>query len=127
MDNREASKVAAGIFEFDNEIPFRVEAQDASYYKLMVYVYSYVSALQRGNRVYTYSGDGSTSRPTVYASFSTSFQANSSYIVNGSGNIISMTNPDTLRSGAVITKQMLLSSEHTPAEYLLSICKCFGF
>lgn len=33
---------------------------------------------------------------------------------------------DTLRSGAHITKQMLLSTTATPADYLLAICKTFG-
>lgn len=32
-----------------------------------------------------------------------------------------------IRSGAVITKKIILSTEHTPAEYLLSFCKIFGF
>lgn len=31
-----------------------------------------------------------------------------------------------LRSGSLITKQMLLSTEGTPADYLLAICKSFG-
>lgn len=34
---------------------------------------------------------------------------------------------DTLRSGARITKQMLLSTSKTPAEYLISFCKMMGF
>lgn len=33
---------------------------------------------------------------------------------------------DTARTGAIITKKMLLSSERTPADYLLSYCKMFG-
>lgn len=33
---------------------------------------------------------------------------------------------DTLRSGARITKEMLLSTSKTPAEYLISFCKAFG-
>ena len=32
----------------------------------------------------------------------------------------------TLRSGAHITKQMLLSTSQSPAEYLVSLCKAFG-
>lgn len=32
-----------------------------------------------------------------------------------------------IRSGAVITKKIVLSTEHTPADYLLSFCKMFGF
>lgn len=126
VDNGTASKVTTGIFEFDNEIPFRVEGQDVAYYKLMVYVYTFTSTLHRGNRVFTFAGDGSTSKPTMYASFSTSFNTVSSYIVNGSGNTVSMTDPASLRSGALITKQMLLSTSATPAEYLLSFCKIFG-
>lgn len=33
---------------------------------------------------------------------------------------------ETLRSGAHITKEMLLSTSKTPAEYLVSFCKAFG-
>lgn len=32
-----------------------------------------------------------------------------------------------IRSGAVITKKIILPTEHTPADYLLSFCKIFGF
>lgn len=34
---------------------------------------------------------------------------------------------ETLRSGAHITKQYLLGTEGTPADYLLAVCKTFGF
>ena len=33
---------------------------------------------------------------------------------------------ETLRSGARITKEMLLTTQGTPADYLLSLCKVFG-
>lgn len=33
----------------------------------------------------------------------------------------------SIRSGTVITKKIILSTEHTPADYLLSFCKIFGF
>lgn len=33
---------------------------------------------------------------------------------------------DTLRSGATVTKELMLSSSKTPAEYLISICKMLG-
>lgn len=32
-----------------------------------------------------------------------------------------------IRSGAIITKKIVLSTEHTPVDYLLSFCKLFGF
>jgi hypothetical protein len=57
----------------------------------------------------------------------TNFDAVSSFIVQGQiANTISYTTSESLRSGAVITKAMLLSSSHTPAEYMLSFCKLFG-
>lgn len=40
--------------------------------------------------------------------------------------IASSQSSSTLRSGAKVTKQMLLSTEGTPADYLLAICKSFG-
>lgn len=43
----------------------------------------------------------------------------------GSGTATS-TSTETLRSGAYITKRMLLSTSGTPAEYLLALCKSFG-
>lgn len=37
-----------------------------------------------------------------------------------------MQTASSLRSGAHVTKRMLLSTAHTPAEYIVSICKAFG-
>ena len=119
-------RVATNVYEFEKELSFKVEAQDVAYYKLMVYAYSCHSVLARGVWQNQYSGDGSTSQATLYNSYTTYFQAVSSLIVAGSGNAVTMTSSDALRSGAMITKQMLLSSSHTPAEYLVSLCKIFG-
>lgn len=43
-----------------------------------------------------------------------------------SENVYSYTTSDTARSGVTITKKMLLSSDKTPADYLISFCKMFG-
>ena len=126
VDEGGATKVSSGIFELTNEISFNVEAQDVASYELFVYVYDCVSVLRRGVWQHNYSGSGSTSQAILYASYSTYYTATSSFIANGSGNTISMTNPDSLRSGALVTKQMLLSTSATPAEYLLSYCKMLG-
>ena len=126
VQDGDADRVATNVYEVNNQLVFRVDAQDVAYYKLMVYVYSCHSVLVRGIWQHEYSGDGSTSQATLYHSYTTYFQAVSSLIVAGGGNSVTMTDPDALRSGALITKQMLLSSSHTPAEYLLSICKIFG-
>ena len=122
----DASKISSGVFEIDQELSFLVEAQDAAYYKLMAYAYTGTGSLRRGVWYHNYSGDGSTSRLTLYASFTTYFQVTTSYLVAGSGNSITKTDPSELRSGARITKQMLLSTSATPADYLLSLCKMFG-
>lgn len=120
------NKVSSGVFEFPGELAFQVEAQNAAYYKLMAYVYEGAGALQRGVWHYNYSGDGSSSRATMYADFTTFFQANSALIVAGGGNSVTKTDSSELRSGARITKGMLLSTSATPADYLLSLCKMFG-
>ena len=41
-------------------------------------------------------------------------------------NVYSYTTSDSARSGVTITKRMLLSSDKTPADYLISFCKMFG-
>lgn len=120
------SKVSSGVFEFPGELSFQVDAQNASYYKLMAYVYEGAGALRRGVWYYNYTGDGSSCRATLYESFTTSFQADSALIVAGSGNSVTKTDSSELRSGARITKGMLLSTSASPSDYLLSLCKMFG-
>ena len=123
-------KVSAGVFEIPDEMGFSIEAQNVSYYKILVSVYSgtyYATAGSSGTRRYTYSGDGSISTPVLYVDYNTGFTATSAFIVQGaSGNSVTKTDPGELRSGATITKQMLLSTSATPADYLLSLCKMFG-
>ena len=40
---------------------------------------------------------------------------------------VTYTTYDDVRSGSYISKSLLLSSKYTPAEYLISYCKMFGF
>ena len=126
VDAGNAIKISSGVFELQNAVTFNVEAQDVSYFKLMCYVYDCQSTLARGVWQHNYSGTGSTSRATLYASYSTYYQATTAFIVSGGSNEITKTDPDTLRSGAFVTKRMLLSTSATPADYLLSFCKIFG-
>ena len=109
-------------------IGFVVEAQNVAYYKLIVKVYSGTSIHIVGEQSdsVSYSGNGSTSTPKLYQNFSTSYNTSYTYVITGGSNTISYTTSDNLRSGALITKAMLLSTSHTPAEYMLSFCKLFG-
>ena len=125
------NKVSAGVFEIPQELGFTIEAQDVAYFKILVSVYSGFQMVTEGSGGGTtstsYSGDGSTSTPKLYVDYVTDFSATSTFIIQGAtGNSISYTSSESLRSGATITKAMLLSSSHTPAEYMLSFCKIFG-
>ena len=126
VNTRNVTKVSNGLFQFNDELSFGVEAQNASYFALKAYVYTCDSYLGRGVWQNVYSGNGATSRATLYHDLTTNFQADSAFFVDGSGNSVTKTDPSELRSGARVTKQMLLSTSATPADYLLSLCKMFG-
>ena len=52
--------------------------------------------------------------------------ANHGIVENSEGCTYRYTTSDSARTGAVITKRLLLSGDKTPADYLLSYCKMFG-
>jgi hypothetical protein len=126
------NKVSAGVFEIPQELGFTIEAQDVAYYKILVSVYSGFQQVSEGGSGGTtthtsYSGDGSTSTPTMYVDYDTGYTPASTFIAAGTtADSITYTSSESLRSGAAITKAMLLSTSRTPAEYMLSFCKIFG-
>ena len=126
------NKVSAGVFEIPQELGFTIEAQDVAYYKILVSVYSGFQQVSEGGSGGTtthtsYSGDGSTSTPTMYVDYDTGYTPASTFIAAGTtADSITYTSSASLRSGAAITKAMLLSTSRTPAEYMLSFCKIFG-
>lgn len=125
------TKVSAGVFELSKGLAFTVEAQDVAYYKILVSVYpgtGYASEGSGGNTYRSvYAGTGAISTPVMYADYDTGFTPASTFIVAGTtANTITYTSSESLRSGAAITKAMLLSTSRTPAEYMLSFCKIFG-
>lgn len=133
LTNNTYDKVSSGVFEIPDEVGFSVEAQDVAYYKILVsrysaYTLSYEGGSQGGyNSRTSYSGDGSTSTPDMWVDFDTNYIPNSTFIIQGvTPNSVSYTTSESLRSGAIITKAMLLSTQHTPADYMLSFCKIFG-
>lgn len=73
---------------------------------------------------------GNRSTPTLYTAFndiSTGVSASAMQAVSGSGTSEAEVTGAPLRSGATVTKRILLSTESTPADYLLGFCKMFGF
>ena len=126
MTNIQRFHKVSGVYELP-EMGFSVVAQDVSYYKILVSVYAGTSFTAQRQTMYSYSGNGRTSTPVLYQTYDTGYTADSAFIANGTTtNVITYTSSDSLRSGATITKAMLLSTPHTPAEYLLSFCKIFG-
>lgn len=130
LDISSFTKVSSGVWQIPVELGFNVEAQDVAYYKIIVNTYQattrIVSSGSGSQSETTYSG-GNTSTPEMYADYNTGFTPASTFIVaGGTTDTVTYTTSDNLRSGARVTKAMLLSSSHTPAEYMLSFCKMFG-
>ena len=130
----EYTKVSAGVFELPNDLAFTVEAQDVAYYKILVSVYpgtkrTYEAGGSGGTTVTTGydTTAGNISTPVMYVNYDTGYTPESTFIVAGTtADSITYTSSESLRSGAIITKAMLLSTSKTPAEYMLSFCKIFG-
>lgn len=120
-------KVSSGVFALDGEVGLTVTAMDVAYYRIAVAAYSGECYNNGQTNTYAYSGDGTSSRPTLYHDYGIYYHPIETSLAQGaSGNTITYTTSETLRSGATITKKMLLSSSHSPAEYMLSFCKVFG-
>lgn len=119
--------VSAGIYKGDKAVTLEVSGKDIAYVLLMQTAYTI--GWHNATNVLTYrSGDGTSAFAGGFTdpSTSTSWEdADNAASADGTGTATST--PDTsIRSGARITKQMLLSTEGTPADYLLAICKSFG-
>ena len=122
------------VYQFAQELGFYVDAQDVSYYELHVTTYVITTYISSGGasssgtsyRITGVSG-GSNSLATLYRDYDTAFVPASAKIAQGDNpNSITYTSAESLRSGAHITKSMLLSTSQSPADYLLSFCKIFG-
>lgn len=132
----EASSIRAGefnrvgsVYQFEQELGFSVEAQDVAYYELHVTTYDITTYTYSGGTGYKITGvsGGSNSLATLYRNYDTAFVPASAKIIQGDNpNSITYTSAESLRSGAHITKSMLLSTSESPADYLLSFCKIFG-
>lgn len=126
----EMEKVSTNYFRFPGEQNFKVEATDVDTYKIMMWVYTATSHYVEGSGVpqtITITSSGQTSTPPGWVNYSTSYTPTGAYVSRGEEEeTVTYTTGETLRSGSHITKSMLLSSSHTPAEYMLSFCKIFG-
>lgn len=123
--------LVGGKYVFNKEIGFSVEALDVAYYVIHVTSYQISTFTTSSGSTITYSitgvTGGTTCVPVLYQSYNAEIPGVGCLVSQGSvANTISYTSAESLRSGARITKQMLLSTANTPADYLLSFCKMFG-
>lgn len=100
--------------------PLYVEGESASFYKVEMTQESYVwgSASFNPGDQYGYMWQVGESVYTNRYGFDP--------LMNSADVEITGMSTSTVRTGATITKAMLLSGGHTPADYLLSFCKMFG-
>lgn len=133
-------------YKFQYDLSMQVSAANVTYYKVYMTEYHYEAISQKhsggssnrrgGTTSWTeaniaggYSGQMYLHNPEYLTNSTTltSYLSTGAMIVDGSApHQITYESSATLRSNAVITKQMLLSSTDTPAQFLLSICKAFG-
>lgn len=113
-------------YTYQDNLSFEVNANGVAYYTLHTTAYLVDTiAIERNINIVSISG-GNSSLATLFAHYMTSFDSAGAMVGAGEGDKISTTTGETLRSGAHITKEMLLSNSNTPADYLLSFCKMFG-
>lgn len=119
--------VSAGIYKGDKAVTLEVAGKDIAYVVLMQTAYT-IGWHNATNVLTSRSGDGSSAFAGGFTDPSTSTSwEDADGAASADGNGTATSTPDTsIRSGARITKRMLLSTEGTPADYLLAICKSFG-
>lgn len=118
---------ASGSYLFDKEIGFSVNATDVAKIVLNVTAYEIVTRESGSVASIMQKSGGTSCIGKLYKDSSNYYTPTNGLILQGTlANTITYASADSLRSGATITKQMLLSTSRTPAEYLLSFCKIFG-
>lgn len=100
-----------------------ITALNVAYYKVVLTAFAVDTVTENG---VTYLDNVSQiSNPKLYADYSTSYNGIRDWADQGTASI-SVKATSFIRSNALITKAMLLSTSRTPADYLLSFCKTFG-
>jgi hypothetical protein len=119
--------VSAGIYKGDKAVTLEVSAVNLASVRIMQTAYT-IGWHNATNVLTSRSGDGTSAWACGWTDPSTSLSradADGAASADGTGTATSTPNT-SIRSGARISKQMLLSTDGTPADYLLAICKSFG-
>lgn len=117
-------------YTFSKALGFTVSAKDVSYYTVHVTSYNVTTHRVKGstmNEITSVTGTGSP-LARLYNGYDNAYNPTGAKVTSNATmtDTITYTSAESLRSGAHITKAMLLSTSNTPADYLLSFCKMFG-
>ena len=118
-------KTAANTYTFAQPVSMQVEGYDVAKVKVLASVYRLQSTRVNNGDDIRVSSVTNPSNPILYDG-ATLVPASSTTATEASATTIAVALEGGIRTGAHITKQTLLSTAHTPAEYLLAIAKMFG-
>lgn len=120
----EFDNIGGNTYESTYELAFHVEGLNIVRYSIMVTGYRYE------NGVWSEEEDPVEEKyipPSLYTLAGVGFTTQGLMAVAGdTADAFSYSSPSQPRSNSKITKEILLSTSSTPAEYLLSFCKMFG-
>lgn len=92
-----------------------------------IYIWAYSGRFILDTRTGQWSVDSAQRDTTPRVLYNGSFVTPGTFGARDAGSKITYSTPGELRSGVQITKAILLNSKHTPAEYLVSFAKQFGW
>ena len=121
------NKVSNGIYKRFAPVALEISGKNIDHIDIKQTAYAVVYLPGVGT-IYSYTGTGSAAYSALFTDLddmTSHLACNAASSADGSGTGTQMA-ADTLRSGALITKAMLLSTGATPADYLLALCKTFG-
>lgn len=107
-------------------VPFSVSAYGVAYVRISMQIYRFDVA-RYGSNTYAYSNVTRINNPRLFENY-TSYADCSQTAMQASGSpTVSVQGEGGLRSGATVTKRMLLGTGFTPADYVISLAKTFGY
>ena len=119
----------SGQYAVNGDIVMLVKGTGVTRYELNVVAYAAGGYFSGDNVYFASAQGGDTSVPKLWTSDGTELQLTSAIATNGDEDetVVAYSRPNAPRSGAALGKATLLSSAHTPAEYLVSLAKTLGW
>ena len=109
------------------EMVFNLQATGVTRFAVVVKAYSAGGEFSADECLVLGASGGTSSVPIIYDSTGAEKPLSLAYLSNGaSGNIFRYSTPNSPRSGAALGKASLLSSKHSPADYLIGWAKLNG-